>query len=170
MAGSNEQTGFHPVSVEWVHRSGQTRRAHSFAFSPPRKVSYGKKDRKRALCHVLGAKKELEEEDLEFYARYDFYIPQTVPEGELQIKTCLRFIEMMTHNDSIAAQGHYHATNILDEHPSEFYANQEEDKLFMAKYVNFVDTVFQNFCQKLAYYHNPKGKAQTAEQNEGRHR
>lgn len=125
-----------------------------FAFSPPRKISYGKKDRKRALRHVLGAKKELEEEDLEFYARYDYYIPQTVAEGELQIKMCLRFLEMMTHPDSIAAQGHYHAIDLLDENRSEFYACQEEDSMFMAKYVNLVDTVFRNFCQRLSHYHD----------------
>lgn len=124
-----------------------------FAFSPPRRRSYGKRDRKRNLRHVLKAKKELDEEDLEFYARYDFYIPQSVPEGELQITMCQRFIALMTHTDGIATHGHHHALEILDEHRAKFYACQEEDKMFMAKYVNFVDTVFRNFCQKLARYH-----------------
>jgi hypothetical protein len=50
----------------------------AFMFSPPRKNKQGKKDRKRNLRNVLGKKGEVDEEDLEYYAKNDFFIPKSV--------------------------------------------------------------------------------------------
>ena len=133
-----------------------------FAFSPPRKLSYGKKDRKRNLRNVLGSKKEIDDEDLEFYAKNDFYIPRSVEEGELQIKMCLQFLEAMTHQDSIATSGYVCGLDLLDDHRVEFYESQGKDHMFMAKYVHLLDTVFQNFCEKLSTYHLDRRPIQKA--------
>ena len=44
--------------------------------------------------------------------------------------------------------------NILDRHRNQIFCLQASDKFFMAKFVNLVDCVFNNFCRKLASYNN----------------
>jgi hypothetical protein len=47
-------------------------------FSPPRKNKQGKRDRKRNLRNVLGKSSEVDDKDLEYYAKNDLYIPKSV--------------------------------------------------------------------------------------------
>jgi hypothetical protein len=51
----------------------------AFMFSPPQQWHYGKKDAKRSLKNVLGKNGEVDDDDLEFYAQNDLYIPQFIP-------------------------------------------------------------------------------------------
>ena len=134
----------------------------AFMFSPPRKLSYGKRDRKRNLRMILGDKREIVEEDLEFYAKNDFYIPRSVHKGELQVQLAIKFLELLTHRQSIATDGYYTGLELLDDYRNDFFDAQEHDKFFMAKFVNLLDTVFRNFNTKLASYHDDRDPIRAA--------
>ena len=128
----------------------------AFMFSPPRKNKQGKKDRKRNLRNVLGKSSEVDEEDLEYYAKNDFYIPKSVYEGEVQIQMAVRILDMLTNHKSIASDGYRYGLEFLDSRRNTFHEEQEKDEMFMARYVNLLDTAFQNFSSELAAFHTDK--------------
>jgi hypothetical protein len=103
VAGWSEETRIHPVPHGGLHITGKTRWIHGIHVS--RKNKQGKKDRKRNLRNVLGKSSEVDEEDLEYYAKNDFYIPKSVYEGEVQIEMAVRTLNLLTNHKSIASDG-----------------------------------------------------------------
>jgi hypothetical protein len=136
----------------------------AFMFSPPRQRHYGKKDAKRSLKNVLGKSGEIDDDDLEFYAHNDFYIPQSIPEAELQLELATKMLGKLTHDDSIATDGYSYGLHYLTKYRREFYDCQRKDKWFAARYVNFTDTVFRNFAEKLAEYRDRRDPIRSARQ------
>jgi len=134
----------------------------AFMFSPPRKNKQGKKDRKRNLRNVLGKSSEVDEEDLEYYAKNDFYIPKSVYEGEVQIQMAVRTLDLLTNHKSIASDGYRYGLEFLDGRRNTFHEEQEKDEMFMARYVNLLDTAFQNFSSELASFHTDRDPIRTA--------
>jgi hypothetical protein len=125
----------------------------AFMFSPPRKNRQGKKDRKRNLRNVLGKTGEVDGEDLEYYAKNDFYIPKSVYEGEIQIQMAVKVLDLMTNRKSIASDGYRYGLEFLHQRRNTFHEEQEKDEMCIARYVNLLDTAFQNFRSELASYH-----------------
>jgi hypothetical protein len=128
----------------------------AFMFSPSRKNRQGKKDRKRNLRNVLGKSGEVDEEDLEYYAKNDFYIPKSVYEGEVQIQMAVRTLDLLKNHKSIASGGYRYRLEFLDGRRNTFHEEQEKDEMFMARYVNLLDTAFQNFSSELASFHTDR--------------
>jgi hypothetical protein len=86
----------------------------AFMFSPPRKNKRGKKDREWNLPNVLGKSSEVDEEDLEYYAKNDLYIPKSVYEGEVEIQMAVRTLDVLTNHKSIASDGYRYGLEFLD--------------------------------------------------------
>lgn len=124
-----------------------------FMFGPPKTTTIGKKDRKRNLRNVLGKQGDFDEDDLEFYAKNEFYLPKSVYEAEGQILMAVRTLDLFTHHKSIASDGYRYGLEFLDERRSIFHERQEKDEMFMARYLALLDTAFQNFASKLGTYH-----------------
>ena len=137
----------------------------AFMFSLPRKNKQGKKDRKRNLRNVLGKKGEVDEDDLEYYAKNDFYIPKSVYEGEVQIQMAVRTLDLLTNKKSIASDGYRFGLEFLDRRRNTFHDEQEKDALFMARYVNLLDTAFQNFSTELGQFHTDKDPIRNAKRS-----
>jgi hypothetical protein len=135
----------------------------AFMFSPLRKNKQGKKVRKRNLRNVLGKSSEVDEEDLEYYAKNDFYIPKSVYVGKVQIQMAVRTLDLLTNHKSIALDGFRYGLEFLDGCQNTFHEEQKKNEMFMARYVNLLDTAFQNFSLELASLHTDRNSIRRAQ-------
>jgi hypothetical protein len=104
----------------------------------------------------------VDEEDLEYYAKNDFYIPKSVYEGKVQIQMAVRTLDLLTNHKSIASDGYWYGLEFLDGRRNTFHEEQEKDEMFMARYVNLLDTAFQNFSPELASFLTYRDPIRTA--------
>jgi hypothetical protein len=57
----------------------------------------------------------------------------------------VRTLDLLTNHKSIASDGYRYGLEFLDGHRNTFHEEQEKDKMSMTRYVNLLDTAFQNF-------------------------
>jgi hypothetical protein len=124
-----------------------------FMFSPFRKRATDKKDRKRNIKGTFGKDGELDEEAIDFYASLDYFVPTTLHEAETQLELAVLMLETLTGQQSIATDGYAHGIEIIEKNRLELYGEMEKDKMFMTKFLHFLDVVFNSFCNDLADYH-----------------
>jgi hypothetical protein len=162
VAGGIKQTRIHPTPHDRFHITREARGIHGIYVFPTNENKQGKKDRKRNLQNVLGKSSEVEEKDLEYYAKNDFYIPKSVYEGEVQIHMAVKTLDLLTNHKSIASDGYRYGLEFLDGRRKTFHEEQEKDEMFMARYVNLLDTAFENFSSELASFHTDRDPVRMA--------
>jgi hypothetical protein len=123
-------------------------------FSPFKKMAWDKKDRKRNIKGTFGRDGALDEEAIEFYATLDYHVPSTLQEAETQLELAIKMLEKLTCHTSIATDGYVRGLDLLNRNRLQMYAEMEKDGMFMARYLHFLDVVFNTFCDDLADYHN----------------
>jgi hypothetical protein len=104
----------------------------------------------------------VDKEDLEYYAKNDFYIPKSVYEGEIQIQMAVKVLNLMTNRKSIASDGYRYGLEFLHQRRNTFHEEQEKDEMCIARYVNLQNTAFQNFSSELASYHTDPDRVRRA--------
>jgi hypothetical protein len=68
----------------------------------------------------------------------------------------IKTLDLLTNRKSIASDGYRYGLEFLDRRRNTFHDEQEKDELFMARYVNLLDTAFQNFSSELATFHTDR--------------
>ena len=121
----------------------------AFIFSPLRLTSESKKDRSRNIRWMLNDKVSISEADIAFDAEFDYFLPMTVQEGETKIKMAILFLEKLTTKRGIASSAFFHAKWILNQYQNQIFETQQNNNMFMTRYINLVDSIFNSFCAKL---------------------
>jgi hypothetical protein len=132
-----------------------------FMFSPYCKLHHGVRDHKRAVKGTFG-KAELDDETVNYYASLDYYVPRSVADSETMLDMTVTFLESITGRRSIATDCYAYGLDLINKHRRRMEEAQEDDKLFMMKYLHLLDVVFNNFCQDLADHHTRRNPIRAA--------
>jgi hypothetical protein len=108
---------------------------------------------------------ELDDDAIKYYAESDFFLPQTLPDLEEQICTCIQALELFTSRKGIAVEGYLYGMSLIARGRRIFKHFLAEDPLFAVKFAYLLDRVFQNFVDELGDYYaetRPIDKARKA--------
>jgi hypothetical protein len=125
-----------------------------FMFSPKRRIQRGKRDRTRNIKGIYGKKGEIDDKEVDYYASLDYFIPTTIYEGEVMLDMEVTFLETLTARKSIVTDGYAYGIDLIEQHRSTMYDAQEDDHMFIVRYLHFLDVVFNNLCHYLGDFHS----------------
>jgi hypothetical protein len=83
----------------------------------------------------------------------DYHVPTTISDAETQLETAVLLLEALTSRQSIATDGYNRGLEILTKNRLQIHEELAKDPMFMARYLHFLDVVFNTFCEDLADYH-----------------
>ena len=66
----------------------------------------------------------------------------------------MKMLEKLTCHASIATDGYVRGLDFLNKNRLQLHTEMEKDKMFMTRYLHFLDIVFNTFCDDLADYHD----------------
>jgi hypothetical protein len=89
---------------------------------------------------------------VKYYASQDFYLPNTLETLEVQIETCVKFLDRMTQKDGIMSEGYVYTLEFIQDNLTIFQLLFRNKCLFGIKMAYLLDRVFQNFVNKLTAY------------------
>jgi hypothetical protein len=125
-----------------------------FMFSPLKhRKPTDKKDRIRNIRGTFGKEGSLDDEAIDFYATLDYFVPTSISDAETQLEMAVHLLEALTHRQGIAIDGYLRGLDIIGKHRLQMYEELAKDNMFMARFLHFLDMVFNNFCDDLAEYH-----------------
>jgi hypothetical protein len=133
-----------------------------FMFSPladakPR----SKKDRELAIRSVFGEGK-VDDETVKYYLKNNLFLAKTLEQAERQIKTGVKFLEKITHKDSIGTRGYTYGLRLVEKYRRLFDKALKRDRMFMVKFSYLLDRVFQNFVNRLGSYYQTRDPIRAA--------
>jgi hypothetical protein len=134
-----------------------------FMFSPLKhRRPTDKKDRVRNIKGTFGKEGSIDEEAIEFYATLDYFVPTSLSDAETQLEMAVHLLEVLTHRQGIAIDGYLRGLDIIAKHRLQMYEELAKDNMFMARFLHFLDMVFNNFCDDLAEYHTRRSPIESA--------
>jgi hypothetical protein len=68
----------------------------------------------------------------------------------------VRIVDILRNYKSIASDGYRYGLEFMGSGRNKLHEEEEKDEMFMARYVNLLDTAFQNFSSELAAFHTDK--------------
>ena len=141
-----------------------------FMFSPLRvQKPTDKKDRIRNIKGTFGKEGSLDDEAIDFYATLDYFVPISLSDAETQLKLAVLLLEKLTHKKGIAIDGYLSGLDIIAKHRLQMLKEQNKDNMFFARFLHFLDMVFNTFCDDLAGYHTRSVPIESAKRHlEGR--
>ena len=92
---------------------------------------------------------KLNDDTIRYFAKHEFYLADTVENLEIQLDTCIEFLDLMTVNRGIASEGFTRGLRYLRSYRSAFQNMQAADHLFVVRVAYFLDRVFQDFINDL---------------------
>lgn len=107
-----------------------------------------KTERIQHLREVFGDGK-LTDDTLDYLAQDRLCLPKNRAEAEVMLQMAIRFLDKLTGYRSIAADGYRYGLLLLGDNVRPFARQAEEDDLFITKFLYFLDTTFQRFCENL---------------------
>jgi hypothetical protein len=134
-----------------------------FMFAPLKhRKPTDKKDRVRNIKGTFGKEGSLDDEAVDFYATLDYFVPTSLSDAETQLEMAVHLLEALTHRQGIAIDGYLRGLDIIAKHRLQMYEELAKDKMFMARFLHFLDVVFNNFCNDLAEYHTRSSPIESA--------
>jgi hypothetical protein len=115
----------------------------AFMFSPLGAKGSNQKSRVLQVRFMFGST-ELNEEPINYFAKNDFYLADTLAGLEEQIYTCTMCLEKLTCKYGIASEGYWHGFEMLSKYKREFLGLCHMDSLFPLKFAYLLDRAFQN--------------------------
>ena len=135
-------------------------------FSPLKhRKANDKRDRIRNIKGTFGKEGVLDDEAIDFYATLDYFVPTSVSDAETQLEMAVLLLESLTHRQGIAIDGYNRGLDIIGKHRLQMYEEMAKDKMFMTRFLHFLDMVFNNFCDDLAEYHTRSNPIDSARRN-----
>ncbi len=133
-----------------------------FMFSPLADATpRSKKDRELAIRSVFGEGK-VDDETVKYYLKNNLFLAKSLEQAERQIKTGVKFLEKITHKDSIGTRGYSYGLKLVEQHRRLFDKALKRDRMFMVKFSYLLDRVFQNFVNRLGSFYQTKDPIRAA--------
>jgi hypothetical protein len=107
-----------------------------------------KKDRVRNIRGTFGKEGALDDEAVDFYAILDYFVPTSISDAETQLKMAVHLLEALTHRQGIAIDGYLWGLEIITKDRPQMYEELAKDKMFVARFLHFLDVMFNNFCDE----------------------
>lgn len=124
-----------------------------FMMSPKKERPRGdQKSRERAVRRQINDDDNVDDEDIKYYAKSDFFVTETLDQAATQLDMACRFLDKVTRRRSIASAGYEYALRFLRKNKARCEDCFDEDKLFPIRFLHTADLVFQLFCKKLLDY------------------
>jgi hypothetical protein len=92
---------------------------------------------------------KLNDDTIKYFAKHEFYLADSVESLEIQLDTCVEFLDLMTVHKGIASEGFARGLRYLKTYRSAFQNMQAADHLFVVRVAYFLDRVFQDFINDL---------------------
>jgi hypothetical protein len=73
---------------------------------------------------------EVDEDSVKYYAQHEFYLPHTATDLEIQLQTCISFLDTLTSKEGIASEGYAYGLKILKRNWLMFQSLFDQDHLF----------------------------------------
>jgi hypothetical protein len=121
-----------------------------------------KKDRVRNIRGTFGKEGSLDDEAVDFYATLDYFVPTSLSDAETQLEMAVHLLEALTHRQGIAIDGYLRGLDIIAKHRLQMYEELAKEKMIVARFLHFLDVVFNNFCDNLAEYHTQSNPIESA--------
>jgi hypothetical protein len=104
---------------------------------------------KQLLRHLLGDTK-VDDDTVVYFAQNDFYLPDSIDRLEVQLQTCIQFLDLITAEKGIASEGYSEGLRLLRDNRQAFETVQAKDDRFSIKVAYLLDRIFQSFVNQLA--------------------
>lgn len=92
---------------------------------------------------------ELSEELVNEYAQKKYFIPFRPDKAIGMLDTCIKVLELIYGKNSLATLSYRHGRDILTSHRYEIHQATLSDKVYLVKFLFFIDGVFQNLMKAL---------------------
>jgi hypothetical protein len=92
---------------------------------------------------------KLSDEAVKHYAKSELYLTNDVELFDIQLRTCIDFLDLLTHSKGIACDGYRRGYSIFRGNKGRIRDLCRADKLFCMKFGYFLDRVFQAFIMDL---------------------
>ena len=116
---------------------------------------------KQSLRHLLGDTK-VDDDTVLYFAQNDFYLPDSIDRLEVQLQTCIKFLDLITATKGIASEGYSEGLRLLRDDRQAFETVQAKDDRFSIKVAYLLDRVFQSFVNQLARYRSSPSPIRSA--------
>jgi hypothetical protein len=97
---------------------------------------------KRSLHHLLGDTK-VDNHTVLYFAQHDFYLPDSIDRLEVQLQTCIQFLDLITTTKGIASEGYSEGLRLRRDDRQAFKTVQAKDNCFSIKVAYLLDRVFK---------------------------
>jgi hypothetical protein len=92
---------------------------------------------------------KLSNEAVKHYAKSELYLTNDVELFDIQLWTCTKFLDLLTHSKGIPCDGYRRGYSIFLGNKGQIHDLCRADKLFCIKFGYFLDHVFQSFIMDL---------------------
>ena len=92
---------------------------------------------------------ELSEELVKEYARKKYFVPFRIDEAINMLTVCIKVLELICGKNSLATLPYRHGKDILTSYTYEVHQALYADKIYLVKFLYFIDGVFQNVVKSL---------------------
>jgi hypothetical protein len=92
---------------------------------------------------------KLSDEAVKYYSKSELYLTNDVDLFDIQLRTCIDFLDLLTHRKGIACDGYRRGYSIFRGNKGRIRDLCRADALFCVKFGYFLDRVFQSFIMEL---------------------
>lgn len=120
-----------------------------FMFSPFKKLTHRLSQRKKDIKLAYGEIGKLSEDDIDGLAKNGYHLPTSMSDAKDMLKVGVWFLEELTYPGGIASEGYREGLRLIENYGDRFREAAEKDSGFPAKFLGYLDSLFQHFCSEL---------------------
>jgi hypothetical protein len=102
---------------------------------------------------------KINKDTVRYFARHEYYLADSLETLEIQLETCVKFLDLLTAKGGIASAGYTEGLYLIKSNRSAFYTLFAHDPLLGVKIAYLLDRIFQEFVRVLCY-HRSKAEEQ----------
>jgi hypothetical protein len=95
---------------------------------------------------------KINEDTVRYFARHEYYLADSRESLEIQLETCVKFLDLLTAKGGIASAGYTQGLYLIKSNRSAFYTLFAHDPLLGVKIAYLLDRIFQEFIRVLCYH------------------
>lgn len=120
-----------------------------FMFSPFKKTARRMAQRRKDIKLAYGEVGKLSEDDIDSLAKNGYHLPSSMSEAKDMLKVGVWFLDELTSHRGIASEGYREGLDLVRDYGDRFREATERDPGFPAKFLGYLDSLFQHFCTEL---------------------
>jgi hypothetical protein len=95
---------------------------------------------------------KINEDTVRYFAKHEYYLSDSLESLEIQLETCVKFLDLLTAKGGIASAGYTEALYLIKSNRSAFYTLFAHDPLLGVKIAYLLDRIFQEFIRVLCHH------------------